>query len=142
MIILLPIILFCKLTNIMAGPTGLGGLGGTGNLPILPYPGSIYEKKINFPLIGRQTVETEIITNNYAHIKLEGIINNDGYVKYISNNDRYIFKPSYNLRKLIKKYNIEIISLCYNVENDSIDLNVHIKYIRYKSFIQLERLNW
>lgn len=139
MVILLSIMLFCKITNIMVGPTGLGGQG---NLPILPYPGSIYEKKINFPLIGSQIVETEIITNNYAHIKLEGIINNEGYVKYISNNDRYIFKPSYNLRKLIKKYNIEIISLCYNVENDSIDLDVHIKFIKYKSFIQLERLNW
>lgn len=135
MIVLLPMILFSKISNIMVG------VGEQGYLPILPSPGSIYEKKINFPLIGSQTVETEIITNNYAHIKLEGIINDEGYVKYLSNNERYIFKPSYNLRKLIKKYNIEIISICYNVENDSIDLDIHIKYIRYKSFIKLERLN-
>lgn len=135
MIVLLPMILFSKISNIMVG------VGEQGYLPILPSPGSIYEKKINFPLIGSQTVETEIITNNYAHIKLEGIINDEGYVKYLSNNERYIFKPSYNLRKLIKKNNIEIISICYNVENDSIDLDIHIKYIRYKSFIKLERLN-
>lgn len=136
MIVLLPMILFSKISNIMVG------VGEQGYLPILPSPGSIYEKKINFPLIGRsQTLETEIITNNYAHIKLQGIINDEGYVKYLSNNERYIFKPSFNLRKLIKKYNIEIISICYNVENDSIDLDIHIKYIRYKSFIQLERLN-
>lgn len=136
MIVLFPIILFYKIINIIVG------LGGQGNLPIVPYPGSIYEKKIIFPLIGSQIVEIEIITNNFAEIKLKGIINNECYVKYIYYNDRYIFKPSYNLRKLIKKYNIEITSLFYNEENDSIDLDVYIRYIRYKSFIQLERLNW
>ena len=128
----------------------LGPLGPTGpikptiqdNLPIFPYSGKKKKKKINFPLIGGQTVETEIITNNYALIKLEGIINKNGYVKYVTNKNRYLFKLSYNLRKIISKYNIEIISLSYNIENDSIDFDVNIKYIRYKSFIQLERLNY
>lgn len=156
MIIILPIILLCKVmitTSFfgLTGPTGptgpialTGPLGPTiqDNLPIFPYSANIYKKKINFPLIGGQTVETEIITNNYALIKLEGIINKNGYVKYITNKNRYLFKLSYNLRKIIRKYNIEIISLSYNIENDSIDFDVNIKYIRYKSFIQLERLNY
>lgn len=141
MLSLFKIFIFCKIINSLMGYNLYSGFKGNGNL-LLPYPGSIYEKNINFPLIGKQYVETEIITNNYANIKLKGLINNEGYIKYISNNDKYIFKVSHSLRKLIKKYNIEIINLYYNSENDSIDINVNIKYIRYKSFIQLERLNW
>jgi hypothetical protein len=112
------------------------------NLPLLPKPGSIYAKKITFPFIGHQIVETEIVTDDYAYVKLEGLINNEGHIKYPCVNNSLIFQPCCNLKKIIKKYNIEIIMLHYNVENDSINIIVNIKKIRYKCNIQLDRLNW
>ena len=58
-------------------------IGGSNNISILPEPGQIYYKNINIPLIGNQQVETEIITKNYANIKLIGLINQDGYILFI-----------------------------------------------------------
>ena len=108
---------------------------------ILPNPGSIYNQKINFPFIGSQLIETEIITNNFASIKLEGIINDKGNIKYISYNDKNILIPSRNIKKIINKYNIEITYISYDDIYDSINFNINIKFINYKSKIKMKRLN-
>ena len=100
------------------------------------------KKKITLPLIGDQLIETVIITNNFAQIKLEGFINNEGYIKYYNFDNKHLLKPSYNLRKIIKKYNIEIDELYYNDEDDSINFNINIKTFRYSKNIKLNRLNW
>lgn len=115
-------------------------IGGSNNISILPEPGQIYYKNINIPLIGNQQVETEIITKNYANIKLIGLINQDGYIQYLYDKNKYVFKISHNLKELIKKYNIQIEQLYYNIENDTIDINVNIKLINYKSLVQLDRI--
>jgi hypothetical protein len=45
---------------------------------ILPNPGNIYYKNFKIPFIGFQGIETEIITNKFAKINLQGIINDNG----------------------------------------------------------------
>ncbi len=37
---------------------------------IVPQVGSIYHKKINIPIIGKQIIEAEIFNNNLALIRL------------------------------------------------------------------------
>ena len=125
----------------------------------IPFPGSIYEKKINIPLVGYQIIETEIITENHAYVRLDGLIKNEGSIKYITKNNKplrnlnlsmlgkfenelnYIIKPSYNLRKIIKKYKIEITSLNYDYENDYIMFNLYVKLFNYKTCITMNRIN-
>ena len=108
------------------------------------------------PLIGQLIIETEIVTENNAYVRLNGLIKNEGYIKYIENNNKpvinsmisilkneqsYIIKPSYNLRKIIKKYKIEITSLNYDNEKDCIMFNLYVKFFNYKTNIIMNRLN-
>ena len=55
-------------------------------LQLLPCPGSIYEKIINVPLVGQQIIETEILTKNNVYVRLDGLIKNEGSIKYIESN--------------------------------------------------------
>lgn len=121
---------------------------GLSNKLNIPFPGSIYEKKIIVPLIGHQIIETEVITENRAYVRLDGLIKNDGSIKYIAKNINnaqtersYIIKPSNNLRKIIKKYKIEITSLNYDYEKDCIMFNLYVKLFNYKTNIIMNRLN-
>ena len=132
------------------------------NSMVLPLPGSTYIKKINFPLIGYQTIETEIVTDNLAYLTLSGLINERGKIKYINLEEYikkkiinkkkienqflnkniyngYYIKLSYNLRKIIKKYKIEFNDLYYDYINDYILFTLHIKLINYKANIQMYR---
>ena len=65
------------------------------NAMVLPLPGSTYIKRINFPFIGYQTIETEIITDNLAYLTLSGLINERGTIRYI-NLQEYINKKIIN----------------------------------------------
>ena len=120
-------------------------------LQLLPCPGSIYEKIINIPLVGQQIIETEVLSENNAYVKLDGLIKNEGSIKYKENNNKfikslnsersYIIKPSNNLRKIIKKYKIEITSLNYDYEKDCIIFNLYVKLFNYKTCITMNRIN-
>lgn len=72
------------------------------NPVIVPKPKNIYQKNLYIPIIGKQLIQAEVITNNYAFIRLQGLINEKGTVKYINRNERRMIKFSYNLRKIIK----------------------------------------
>ena len=53
--------------------------------------------------------------------------------------DGYYIKLSYNLRNIIKKYNIELNDFYYDNLNDYILFTLHIKLINYKSQIKMNR---
>lgn len=108
---------------------------------IIPKPGNIYQKKLYIPIIGKQLIEAEIVTNNYAFIRLEGLINEKGTAKYFNANDKHMIKFSYNLRKIIKKYKTELTFPYYDIENDEILLNINIKVINYKTKMKMSRIN-
>jgi hypothetical protein len=107
----------------------------------VPKPGSIYQKNLNFPIIGNQIIQTEIINNNYAFIRLNGLINQKGTAKYITANNRHLIKFSYNLRNVIKKYKTEITFPYYDIEKDEIIFNLNVKVINYKKKIKMTRIN-
>ena len=107
----------------------------------IPKPGNIYQKNLNIPIIGKQIIQAEIVTNNFAFIKLDGIINEKGTAKYINSNNKHFMKFSYNLRKIIKKYKTELTFPYYNIENDEILFNLNIKVINYNKIIKMVRIN-
>lgn len=108
---------------------------------VIPTPGNIYQQNLNIPIIGKQTIQAEVVANNYAFIKLQGIINENGTAKYISNNNKHIIKLSYNLRKIIKKYKTELMYLYYDIEKDEILFNLNVKVINYNTKIKMSRIN-
>ena len=107
---------------------------------IIPKPGSIYQKNLYIPIIGQQIIEAEVVSNNYAFIRLDGIINEKGTVKYLNKNDKHIIKFSYNLRKTIKKYKSELTFPYYDIDNDEILFNLNIKVINYNTKIKMTRI--
>ena len=108
---------------------------------VLPNPGSIYQKNLYIPIIGKQIIEAEVITNNYAFIRLQGLINEKGTAKYINRNDKHMIKFSYNLRKIIKKYKTELTFPYYDIKNDEILFNLNVKVINYNTKIKMSRIN-
>lgn len=108
---------------------------------VIPTPGNIYQQNLNIPIIGKQTIQAEVVANNYAFIKLQGIINENGTAKYISNNNKHIIKLSYNLREIIKKYKTELMYLYYDIEKDEILFNLNVKVINYNTKIKMSRIN-
>lgn len=111
------------------------------NLNLIPKPGSIYQKNLYIPIIGKQIIEAKVINNNYASIRLQGLINEKGTVKCINKNDKYMIKFSYNLRKIIKKYKTELTFPYYNIENDEILFNLNVTIINYNTKIKMSRIN-
>ena len=111
------------------------------NSVIVPKSGSIYQKNLHIPIIGKQVIEAEVITNNYAFIRLQGLINEKGTAKYINRNERHMIKFSYNLRKIIKKYKTELTFPYYDIENDEILFNLNVKVINYNTKIKMSRIN-
>jgi hypothetical protein len=110
------------------------------NPSIFPNVSGIYQKKLNIPIFGKQIIEAEIITNNYALIKLEGIINEKGTIRYIHKNNNHFMKFSYNLRKVIKKYKTELSSPHYDIENDQFIFDINVKVINYNTKIKMSKI--
>ena len=108
---------------------------------VLPPPGSVYQKKINIPIIGSQVIETKVITNNFAYITLSGLINEKGTAKYINSRNKHYIRFSYNLRKIIKKYNTEFTFPYYDDELDEIFFNLNVKLINFNTKIKMKRIN-
>ena len=108
---------------------------------VLPSPGCVYVKKINLPLIGYQNIETEIITDNVAFVKLDGIINKNGTVRYLYRNDKHYIRFSNSLKEIIKAYNIELNKPYYDEEHDEIIFDLIVNIIKYKTNIIMMRSN-
>ena len=107
-------------------------------IPVIPLkPGTIYQNKINIPIIGKQIIEAEIISDNLANIRLKGLINEQGTAKYFNKNNKDIINLSYNLKNIIKKYNTELSFPYYDNKNDEILFNLNIKKFNYNKKIKM-----
>ena len=108
---------------------------------IIPKVGKIYYKNFKVPLIGNQKIQTEIKTDNLATIKLEGIINELGTIRYFKlDTDKPLIRLSPNLKKIVKTFNIEYSIPYYDYENDRIIFIVNIKTINYKTEVIMDYL--
>jgi len=111
-------------------------------VPIVPLkPGAIYQNKIYIPIIGKQIIEAEIISDNLANIRLKGLINEQGSAKYFNKNNKDIMNLSYNLKNIIKKYNTELSFPYYDIENDEILFNLNIKKFNYNKQIKMTAID-
>ena len=107
---------------------------------ILPSVGSSYKTIVQVPLIGTQTIETTMITDNTAFIKLNGMINENGTARYIYNDKKEVVYLSWNLRKIMKKFKSEFTFPFYDIENDIIVFNLKVKPIFFNKKIKLKNI--
>lgn len=110
-------------------------------LLVLPLPGNIYSYSVKIPFIGEQVIKTYIKKDNSASIKLEGIINKNGFIRYYEKNNIPKIYFSYNLRKIQNKYNIDYTIPYYDYILDQIILDVNIKKINFSKKIIMKKLN-
>jgi hypothetical protein len=110
-------------------------------LSILPLPGNIYSSSINIPFIGVQKIKTYIKKGNSASIRLEGIINKNGVVKYYEKNNIPKIYISYNLRKIQNQYNIDYSLPYYDNILDEITFDINIKKFKLNKKIVMKKIN-
>jgi hypothetical protein len=110
-------------------------------LLVLPLPGNIYLYSINIPFLGNQVIKTYIRNENSASIRLEGIINKKGIVRYYEKNNIPKIYFSYNLRKIKHKYNIDYTVPYYDYILDQIIFDINIKKINFSKKIIMKKLN-
>jgi len=105
----------------------------------LPLIGETYSTTIYVPLIGKQLIETGMISKNKAFIKLEGTINEIGTATILQNDNKKIIYYSSNIRKIFKKFNTELSFPCYDIENDVIIFILKVKTIFFNKKIILKK---
>lgn len=104
-----------------------------------PSIGNKYSTTIKIPFIGHQIIETTMINNNIAFIKLDGIINENGIARYLYNDKKQLVYLSWNLRKMMKKCRSNFSFPYYDIDNDRIIFILKVKPIFLKKKIILER---
>ena len=106
---------------------------------LLPQIGSIYSKTITIPLIGKQYIETEMISKNRAKVIFKGLLNEEGQAVYIIKNNKTNIKLNNYLDNLLKSIKCQFSDINYNKNKDEIEFNLFIKPILYKKKIILEK---
>lgn len=103
----------------------------------VPQCGNIYRTKFRVPFIGHQIIETEFKMSNSVYIKLDGLIKENGTVKYYNIEEEPIVEISSNLENILKKFNIEYSYPHYDNENDCIIFEIYVKKINFSSKIKM-----
>ena len=98
----------------------------------MPKIGSIYSKTINIPLVGKQYIETEMISKNRAKLILKGLLNEEGQAVYTIKNNKTKIKLNYCLNNLLNTIKCKFSDINYNENKDEIEINLFIKPIFYK----------
>ena len=104
-----------------------------------PLIGETYSTSVYVPLIGKQYIETGMISKNMAFIKLEGAINEIGTARILQNDNKEIIYLSWNLRKIMKKFKSELSFSYYDIENEIIIFIVKVKPIFLNKKIILKK---
>lgn len=108
---------------------------------IFPPIGRQYSKIINFPMLGKQEIISEVLSKNMVGITLNGVINLNGTAKYYNNEMQDLIVLSYNLRKTLKMLQVEFDKPQYDNEKDSVLFRLKIRPIFYSKNIVLDRIN-
>ena len=112
------------------------------NVVRLPPINNIYSATINVPIIGRQIVEYERLSELKSEIRMTGIINDIAYIDYelINNNSNKLYKYQLDeqLIKILKKYRCELSNPTYSPITDIATINILIKLINFNKIIVLK----
>jgi len=113
----------------------------------LPPLNNVYRGSINFPLLGKQTIEFERLKKNTSQVRLYGIIYCNGYIYNDENdeNDENISKKCLSmnyelddqLKFIIRKYRCVIESPIYDNVNDTILFILKINILGLTKYINL-----
>lgn len=109
------------------------------NSLILPSYGSIFSKTLQFPLLGKQNIQTEFCRDNIININLAGLVKANGTAKYIIQNTDIDIELSDTLNNLVKKKKTDFKLLKYDSNEDAVYIQLHIKPLFFKKVVILER---
>lgn len=107
---------------------------------IFPPVGRQYGKTLTIPVLGNQEIISEVISKNSVGIYLKGIVNQNGTAKYFNNDDKEFIVLSYNLRKTLKKLQVDFYMPEYNSKRDCVIFRLKIRPLFYNKNIILERI--
>tara|TARA_Y100000389_G_C17232132_1_gene398706 strand:- start:65 stop:454 length:390 start_codon:yes stop_codon:yes gene_type:complete len=105
----------------------------------LPPINNIYKTHINIPFIGSQIIEYERIKNFKSTVRLNGLLNEVGYI-YMSKNNPYDYTFDIVLENIVKKYKCEFYNPYYDMDNDMIIFKIKIKLLNFKKNIVLKKI--
>ena len=123
------------------------------NLVSLPPVNNIYIANIKVPIIGNQYIEYERFTELESEIRMKGIINNIGYIKYkkeTKNNDNclksssknlYSYELNDNLKNILNKYKCELKNPSYDPNTDIASINILVRLVNFNKLIILKNIN-
>lgn len=109
------------------------------NSLILPSYGSVFSKTLEFPLLGKQNIQTEFCSNNLINIKLAGLVKANGTAKYSIKNTDIDIELSDTLNTLVKKKKTDFKLLKYDCNEDAVYIQLHIKPLFFKKIVILQR---
>lgn len=109
----------------------------------LPPLNNVYCGSITFPLAGKQIIEFERLKKNTSQVRLQGLINCNGYV-YNDENDENVneiesmnYELDNNLINIVYKYRCSIEAPFYDVRSDTILFVLKINMLGLTKSIKL-----
>ena len=112
------------------------------NVVRLPPINNIYCTTVNVPVVGKQNIEYERLSELKSEIRMSGIINDIAYINYnlVSNdsNKLYSYELDNNLIKILKRYRCELSNPTYSPTTDIATINLLIKLINFNKIIILK----
>ena len=107
---------------------------------IFPPLGNQYGKVISIPVLGKQEILSKVISENTVSINLKGIVNQNGTIKYLKNDDKELIVLSYNLRNTLKILQVDFGAPEYDIKRDRVLFRLKIKPVFYSKNIVLDRM--
>ena len=104
--------------------------------------GNTYIANFKVPLISRsQNIEIQFINHKTANLKLDGFINNEGYVnyKYHKNTNTFTYEADESIERIMKKYLVNLYDMFYNETSDTPVITIKSRLIRFKQKIVLRK---
>ena len=121
---------------------GLLLLSALSNVVQLPPINNIYIATVNVPVIGKQNIEYERLSELKSEIRMSGIINDVAYINYnlVTNNSNKLYKYELdnNLIRILKKYRCELSNPSYTPFTDIASIEILVRLINFKKIIILK----
>ena len=107
----------------------------------LPPLNNVYSATLFFSLLGKQNIEFERLKLNTSQVRLNGLINCDGFIynenKYENENKYMNYELDNNLKNIMYKYRCSIEAPLYDDVNDQILFVLKINMLGITKHINL-----
>lgn len=104
--------------------------------------GNTYVANFKVPLISRsQNIQIQFLNEKKASLKLNGFINNEGYIdyKYNKRENTFTYKGDKTIERIMKKYLVRLYDMCYNEKTDTPIITIKSRLFRFKQKIVFYR---